>query len=71
MLNVGVISGNNHPSLRKPSSIRRGVGRVGAMKTIDIKSLLIGVLLTSTIFLGVASTDAGIGGSLTLKDKKD
>ena len=26
------------------------------MKNIDVKSLLIGVLLTSTIFLGVAST---------------
>ena len=32
------------------------------MKNIDIKSLIIGVLLTSTIFLGVAATskdDAG------------
>ena len=29
---------------------------MGLMKTIDIKSLIIGALLTSTIFLGVAST---------------
>ena len=32
------------------------------MKTLDVKSLLIGALLTSTIFLGVAATskeDAG------------
>ena len=32
------------------------------MKTIDVKSLIIGALLTSTIFLGVAATsksDAG------------
>ena len=28
------------------------------MKSIDIKSLLIGTLLTSTIFLGVAATGA-------------
>ena len=29
---------------------------LGHMKNIDIKSLIIGVLLTSTIFLGVAAT---------------
>ena len=28
----------------------------GCMKSIDIKSLIIGTLLTSTIFLGVAAT---------------
>ena len=28
------------------------------MKSIDVKSLLIGALLTSTIFLGVAATGA-------------
>ena len=28
----------------------------GIMKTIDVKSLIIGALLTSTIFLGVAAT---------------
>ena len=31
-------------------------GSVGGMKSIDIKSLIIGTLLTSTIFLGVAAT---------------
>ena len=35
-----------------------GFGAVawGRMKNIDVKSLLIGALLTSTIFLGVAAT---------------
>jgi hypothetical protein len=37
--------------------IGRGVDRfLLAMKTIDIKSLLIGTLLTATIFLGIAAT---------------
>ena len=32
---------------------------LGLMKNIDIKSLIIGALLTSTIFLGVAATGMG------------
>ena len=35
------------------------------MKIIDIKSLIIGALLTSTIFLGIAATPSGTG---TAKD---
>ena len=31
------------------------------MKNIDIKSLIIGALLTSTIFLGVAAVSSGTG----------
>ena len=33
------------------------------MKNIDIKSLLIGALLASTIFLGVAAVPSGTGSS--------
>ena len=33
----------------------------GIMKNIDIKSLIIGALLTSTIFLGVAAVPSGTG----------
>jgi len=35
------------------------------MKNIDVKSLIIGALLTSTIFLGVAAAPSGTG---TAKD---
>ena len=35
------------------------------MKSIDVKSLIIGALLTSTIFLGVAAAPSGTG---TVKD---
>ena len=35
------------------------------MKSIDVKSLIIGALLTSTIFLGVAAVPSGTG---TAKD---
>ena len=35
------------------------------MKSIDVKSLIIGALLTSTIFLGVAAAPSGTG---TAKD---
>ena len=37
------------------------------MKTLDVKSLLIGALLTSTIFLGVAAIPAGTSAS-SIKD---
>ena len=41
------------------------------MKSIDIKSLLIGTLLASTVFLGVAATSSGDKGRWDTSQKWD
>ena len=73
MPDVGVSSATNQLPLRKPSSIRQVAGRVGAMKNIDIKSLIIGALFTSTVLLGMgavsgpASTTLKLDGPIDLR----
>ena len=49
-----------------------GVGRVaGTMKNIDIKSLLIGALFTSTVIFGVAAVSGPASGKVKLDGPVD
>ena len=49
-----------------------GVGRVaGTMKNIDIKSLLIGALFTSTVIFGVAAVSGPASGKVQLDGPVD